>query len=89
MHGPHNPERVMDTIEEVRVTERNVLSACIDLLLYVGENRSVFNNADTPVVDNRDGAVQTSMRTSMACLDIPDYSFSARNYQVCITIECR
>jgi hypothetical protein len=88
MHGPHNPEGVMDAIEEVRVTERNVLSASVDLLRYVGEDGIVFNNADTPVVDNRDGAMQTSMRASMACLDIPDYSFSARNYQVRITIEC-
>jgi len=80
MHGPHNPKRVMDAIEEVRVTKRNMSSACIDLLRYVGQDRIVFNDTDTPVVDNRDGAMQTSMRASMACLDIPDYSFSARNY---------
>jgi len=88
MHGSHNPEGVMDAIEEVRVTKRNVLGACVDLLRYVGEDGIVFNDADPPVVDNRDGAVQTSMSASMACLDIPDYSFSTRNYQVRITIEC-
>jgi hypothetical protein len=89
MHGPHNPEGVMDAIEEVRVTKRNVLSACVDLLRYVGEDSIVFNDADPPVINNRDGAMQTSMSASVACLDIPDYSFGARNYQVRITIECR
>ena len=64
VHRAHDPERVVDAVEEVRVAVGHVAGAQRDLLRDVGDDRVDVVDPDATVVDDRDRAVPAPVRAA-------------------------
>ena len=51
VQGPRHPERMGGSVEEVRIAERDVLRAHLDLLCDVGDDHVDRHDAEPPFVD--------------------------------------
>ena len=72
VHRLHDPQGMGRTVEEVRITERDVLRAGRDLLPDVGEDHLARHHPEAPVVHRDDGAVAAEVLAAPARLREPD-----------------
>ena len=72
VHRLHDPQGMGRTVEEVWITERNVLRSGRDLLPDVGEDHLARHDPEAPVVHRDDGAVPAQVLAAPARLREPD-----------------
>ena len=76
-----NPSRVCRPVQEIRITECNVLGSFLHLLPYVCQDDIAGNNSEGSVVYRDNRAVTTKVLTPATCLRVPGDSPACRGYQ--------
>src|ERR1051326_1013548 len=67
-------EGMLDTVEKIRITERDVLGAGRDLLAYVGEDYVAVYDAEDAFINRHDRAMTAEMLAAAAGLCRADYA---------------
>jgi hypothetical protein len=77
-HLPNNPERVLHTVQEIRVTKVDVLRTHAHKVVDICEHDLLLNYAKPALIDSGDRTVPAPMSTTAAGFDIshqPELAF--------------
>jgi hypothetical protein len=69
-HLPNNPERVLQGVQEIRVTKIDVLRAPTHKVVDIRKHDILLDYAKPPLIDSGDRAVAAPVSTAAAGLDI-------------------
>ena len=84
---PHDRQRVASTVEEVRVTERDVSSAHVHQALDVAQHRVGLHDSYASVVDRRDRAVPAAVHAAVAGLHVADQALLTADRQARVMLQ--
>src|SRR5246127_1717531 len=68
---------VGDAVEEIRITKRDVLRACRNLLSNVGQNYVERDYAELAFINGNDGAMAAQMFAAAGRFDVSGYAVCA------------
>src|SRR5581483_320978 len=77
MERAHEPDRVPRAVEEIRIAERDVRRAVLDLPADVLEHGGLRHDEEAAFVHRDDRAVTAEMQTAAARLDVPGEALAA------------
>src|SRR5262245_10970749 len=86
VHHPRDTERMRWSIQEVRITEGDMLGPRLLQTSDILQDNLWWDNEKSTAVDRWDGAMQTVVLTATAGLDISDASPDAIVLQLCVSL---